>query len=185
MPISNQEASAALASVDQTARRAAVLNGYESGAPHLFLWGLIWIVGYGLGAFKPEWDGAAWLLLDFLGFVGSYALGRRAATRRTNGACYAMVYVAGTGALIALAAAIIVVMQPHTSNQVAALPALLIATAYGVTGIFRGARWAIVGIVLGALTVGGFLLLEADYMLWMSAVGGGALLLGGFWLRSA
>ncbi len=149
MPISSQEASAALASIDQTERRAAVLKGYESGAPHLFLWGLIWIVGYGLGA------------------------------------RYAMIYVAGTGTFIALALAIIVVMQPRTGAQIAALPALLVAAAYGVTGIFRGARWAILGVALGVLTVGGFLLLKSEFMLWMAAVGGGAILLGGFWLRSA
>ncbi len=185
MPISSQEASAALASVDQTERRAAVLKGYESGAPHFFLWGVIWILGYGCGALKPEWDGAVWLVLDAIGFVGSFALGRHAGTRRGDGARQARIYVAGVAALIASAGAIIVVMRPHTGAQIAALPALLIATAYGVTGIFRGARWAIAGIVLGSLTVFGFLLLKTDFMLWMAAAGGGTLLLTGFWLRSA
>jgi hypothetical protein len=40
------------------------------------------------------------------------------------------------------------------------------------------------GVVVAALTLIGFFGLPQYFLLWMAVVGGGALILGGFWLRS-
>lgn len=186
MPISSQEATAALAAVTQTERRASRLRSYEYGAPHFFLWGLIWILGYGSGALTPQWSGVVWIVLDVVGFAGSFWIGRRAARLHHDARSgFGLRFAAGVGTYIALAAAIVYVMQPHQDAQVAALPALLVATAYILTGIFRGPRWLIIGVVLGLLTIGGYAFLKPDFMLWMAGAGGGSLLLTGFWLRNA
>lgn len=37
--------------------------------------------------------------------------------------------------------------------------------------------------MLGLLTVGGYICLQPYFLLWLAGVGGGALILGGIWLR--
>jgi hypothetical protein len=74
------------------------------------------------------------------------------------------------------------VMQPRDPQLIAAFIPLVIATAYVVLGIFVGWRIAFTGITLGMLTLFGFFALPAIFMLWMAAIGGGALVLGGVWL---
>ncbi|HVB86508.1 MAG TPA: hypothetical protein VNK23_07585 [Candidatus Dormibacteraeota bacterium] len=44
-------------------------------------------------------------------------------------------------------------------------------------------RMAILGFAVGALTAGGYFSLPQYFLLWMAGVGGGALILGGLWLR--
>jgi hypothetical protein len=62
---------------------------------------------------------------------------------------------------------------------------LVIAATYVGLGIAVGRRRAFTGIALGVLTLVGFFALPSIFMLWMAAVGGGALVLGGLWLRQA
>lgn len=184
MSMSREEASAALATVEQVDHRVGVLSGYRDSAGHFFLWGVIWIVGYGLTGVRPEYVDATWLLLDAAGFVGSYLIGRAVARRRgQSSAHYRARYAGGIATFLGLYFAILYVFPPREMDQVAALPALLIAAAYLVTGLFRGTRWVVAGMVLGTMTVAGFALLPANFMLWMAAVGGGTLLTTGFWLR--
>jgi hypothetical protein len=62
---------------------------------------------------------------------------------------------------------------------------LLVATTYVLLGIWIGGRYAAIGIVIAILTMVGFLLLPAHFLLWMAGVGGGALILTGLWLHRA
>jgi hypothetical protein len=183
MPMSRDEASEALQTVEGTTRRVTTLRSYEFGAPHFLLWGAIWIVGYGIAGWRPAWTGTTWLLLDVVGFGGSYWIGRRAVRRRCPGAhAYGARYAAAMATLAGLMLAILYVMRPRTDAQVAALPALLVATAYMLFGIFRGPRWAVAGAALALLTIGGFVLLPGHFMVWMAAAGGSTLMLSGLWL---
>lgn len=76
------------------------------------------------------------------------------------------------------------ILPPKSTAQGAALFPLVIAFLYVFLGVStRAARIALLGFVLGALTVGGFFWLPQYFLLWMVGVGGGAVILGGFWLR--
>jgi hypothetical protein len=56
---------------------------------------------------------------------------------------------------------------------------------YCLIGIWvRGARMLMAGMTLAALTLFGFFFLKQYFALWMAVVGGGGLVLGGFWLKS-
>jgi hypothetical protein len=186
MPISTQDAAAALDDIALTQRRASTLLGYERGAPHFLLWGAIWILGYGLSDVVPEAAGVVWLVLDALGITGSVLIGRSArratpATRSGDGARF----LAAAVTLAAFISATFFVLPPHSAAQFAAFPALAVAACYTVIGLWYGARWSIAGVVLGACTLGGFALLTAHFNLWMAVAGGGTLLLTGAWLRRA
>jgi hypothetical protein len=186
MPISTEEAAEALKNIALVQRRAAILRGYERGAPHVILWGLIWVVGYGLSDVVPSIAGPTWLVLNVVGVAGSFLLGRAAVVGVSMAAeGHGRRFAALSAAMLAFILATYYVMKPHDAVQFGAFPPLLVATIYTVLGIWRGARWAASGVVLGVCTVAGFALFKEHFMLWMAAVGGSILLATGFWLRRA
>jgi len=69
--------------------------------------------------------------------------------------------------------------------QIGALIPLLFAWIYIVMGVWMGWRFALAGVALGALTLGGFFLIHQHFLLWMAFVGGGTLVATGLWLRRA
>jgi hypothetical protein len=77
------------------------------------------------------------------------------------------------------------VLRPHDVLQYGAFPPLVMAFAYTAIGIWRGIRWAAVGVALGILTVAGYALLPAYFMAWMAVFGSASLLLTGLWMRRA
>ena len=79
--------------------------------------------------------------------------------------------------------ATLALMGPVDGRQTAAFVPLVVATSYVLGGIWWGTRFVVAGIVLAALTLGGFFLLTEHFLLWMAVVGGAALLVGGLWLR--
>jgi len=186
MPMSSHEAAAALSDIAHTQHRAAILRGYEQGAPHFILWGLIWVVGYSLTDARPAMAGLAWLVLDGLGISGSFLLGRAAAANVPSAnPHYGRRFATLCITMFAFIVATYFIMQPNSAAQFGAFPALLMAAIYTVIGTWRGARWAVCGIVLGVCTVVGFALFKSHFMLWMAAAGGAVLLLTGLWLRRA
>jgi hypothetical protein len=186
MPISTEEAAEALKNIALVQRRASILRGYERGAPQVILWGLIWVVGYGLSDVVPSIAGLAWIVLNVVGVAGSFVLGRAAVVRvPMAGEGYGRRFAALSAAMLAFILATYYVMKPREAVQFGAFPALLVAAIYTVLGIWRGARWAASGVVLGVCTVAGFALFKEHFMLWMAAVGGSTLLVTGFWLRRA
>ena len=184
MTISTREATDALNDIELAERRASRLRGYERGAPHFILWGLIWMVGYGLSDLDPPKAGLAWLVLDAIGMTGSFLISRAALAgasmaRKGYGRRYAALGATG----FAFIWAAYFVMQPHEMAQFGAFPALVMAGIYTAVGIWRGPRWAAAGVVLGLCTVAGFAIFKDHFMLWMAAAGGSTLLLTGLWLR--
>ena len=81
-------------------------------------------------------------------------------------------------------AATLAVMAPVSGRQVGAFIPLVVAASYALAGIWCGSRFIVAGAAIAGLTLAGFFLLPAHFNLWMAAVGGGALLLAGLWLRS-
>ncbi len=75
-------------------------------------------------------------------------------------------------------------MRPHGMAMGAFVP-MLIAAFYTIVGMWAGWRFSAIGIGLAVLTMAGFFLLNAHFLLWMAVVGGGALIVTGLWLRSA
>lgn len=76
MPYSEQDAIAALNSVEMVQRRTSILRGYERGAPYFFLWGIIWIIGYTGSEFYRQRAGIIWLLLNLIGILAGLYIGK-------------------------------------------------------------------------------------------------------------
>jgi hypothetical protein len=181
MPLTPQDAAAALDDIKQAERRSTTLHGYRRGAPHLILWGVLWAVGYGL---TDRWPGQAqtiWAIVVPIGIVGGFAIERARHNPAKPVVAWRHAVVAAT--LCAFFFATFYVMAPVSGRQVGAFIPLFVATAYVLASVWLGLRYAIAGIAVAVLTLAGFVLLGPHFVLWMAGVGGGALILAGLWLR--
>jgi hypothetical protein len=53
MVLSPQDAAGALSDIETAQMRSAKLYGYARSSPQLLLWGVLWVVGYGLNDLLP------------------------------------------------------------------------------------------------------------------------------------
>jgi len=183
MSLSPAEAQSALKDIARTEQRSAASQHHRNSAPYLILWGVLWVIGYSVTASVPNisW---AWGPLVLAGIVGSVVLARGQSEARSAG--YSWRYFTSFAAIAIFIYAVVAVMGPITYNQMSALIPLVIGVYYAFIGIWtRGWRMLPLGLALIALTTIGYFMLPDQFLYWMAGVGGGGLILGGFWLRSA
>lgn len=184
MPITRDEAVSALKDIARTERHSLSLRSYREAAPHLILWGCIWVIGYG-GSYAPLPHAALlWPALTLAGIAGSTMIGRRshASGRRTFDWRIFCTWLACAGAI----ASIIAIFAPVNGMQIGTLFPLIVGWAYVILGVWVGTRMVLAGVAIVALTLLGFFTLApALFMLWMAILGGAVLIGSGLWLRSA
>jgi hypothetical protein len=182
MPISAEQAAQALKEAGTAEKHSARAYRYQRFAPYLLLWGVIWIAGYGGSDLWPHSSGWIWMGLVALALLASIAIARSFADGRADPQVQwrtAAFFVAVWAFFMATYA----VMRPVSPLQYGALPPLLVAFAYVVLGLWGGRRLVITGVLVGALTLGGFFYLPQHFLLWEGFVGGAALILAGLWFR--
>jgi hypothetical protein len=180
MVVSPEQAVQTLRDIEETEARSRELHGYSVGSPHLILWGLVWIVAYGLTGLLPPHASLVWAVMILVGLTGSFVLAHGKA-----GFAGGWRYQATFFALFLFVAATYLVLPPTHPSQFGAFPPLVVATAYAIAGIWWLPRYLWLGALLFALTLYGFFFLKPWFTFWMAFGGGGGLILGGFWLRRA
>jgi hypothetical protein len=190
MSLSPHEAADALRDIAAVETRSRQVYGYQQASPHLILWGVLWMVGYGLTAFWPTRGAAVWIAIVAIGLMSGFLIELSNTARRRAPVLAGSATVRHRWAFpgIALAtlvfiAATLVVMAPVSGRQIGAFIPLVVAFGYVLRGIWGGLRFIVAGVAIAVLVTAGFVLLPAQFELWMAAVGGGALILAGFWFR--
>jgi hypothetical protein len=179
MTVTPQDAARALKDVEQVAGRSSTLRNYRAASPTLILWGLVWIVVNVCCDRWPEQAGLLWAVGDLCGFGGSAVIGFRLAGReRQNWRGLATLALA-----MATAAAAVFLLHVRSVAAVTALISLVVGGAYMVWGVWRGLRLFALGLFIAAVSLGAGLMQPPHFYLWMAGAAGGALILGGLWLR--
>ncbi len=179
MTLSPSEANDALADIRKTQKASATTYGYRKASPHLILWGVVWMIGYSATWLRPAWW-PVWPFLAVAGVTLSIWIGRRSGGARADWRP-----ITSGMAVTAFIVAVFAIMQPTNGAQIGAFIPILVALSYTLVGIWaRAPRMLATGIVVAALTVGGFFWLQPYFLPWMAVVGGGALIAGGLWLRT-
>lgn len=178
--LSVSEAAAALKTVERAGRRSEALGFSASAGPQLVVWGLVWLVCNSFVQFGPRWAPVVWLPGVLVGTGLSMWLGRRSGggvwdLRR--GATF-LVLVGFMNALVAG----LRITEPDRCNY---LISLIVAAGYIMAGVWRSARLAVVGLVLAVLVLVGWWAVHPWFAVWMGVVGGGTLILTGFWMKRA
>ena len=182
MRISKDEAARALAEIETAGGAVRRVQGYAKASPYLIVWGVAWACADAVWQFEPSFR-AGWIIATSLGGLATANLGF--AQSRAAGADRARAWreLASWLAVIACIASVLVIVPPTRGNQVHTVIALVFGYVYMVAGLWMGLRLFVLGAALVALTFVGFYELGRWYPLYMGLVGGGALVLGGLWLR--
>ena len=187
MTVSKDDALSALNDIESTKRRSRTLFRYRLASPYLLLWGALWIVAGAVGALAPAHGGIGWAAVDAIGLAGSGYLIAVHARRCGKGSDRLRLfrYLGSFAVLAAFVGLTLMVFAPVSSIEVLMLITLVVATAYTTVGCWAGLRYAAVGVALAGLAVGVFHLAPAMLPLIVPFIGGGALILGGLWMRRA
>jgi hypothetical protein len=183
MSLSSQEASASLQQVEEASRRSTELYFYHCSSPHLIMWGIIWIIGYGGTGLFPGVGMALWLGLIVIGCIGGILLGNKCRRDGYASGPYAWRMGALWAIILFFVFATYAILPPHLNKQFCAYPALITGCVYMAIGLWRGLRYVISGLVVAALTLVGYYFIEPVFF-WFAAVGGGAMILTGLWFRT-
>jgi hypothetical protein len=183
MSLSSEEAQASLSQVEEAGRRSSQLYFYHRSSPHLIMWGVIWIIGYGGTGLFPSYGWRLWMGLIVIGCVGGILLGRCPKPDGHTSGPYAWRMGALWAIILFFVSATYAIMHPTLDRQFCAYPALITGCAYMAVGLWHGLRYLISGIVVVALTLVGYYFIEPIFF-WFAAVGGGAMILTGLWFRT-
>jgi hypothetical protein len=187
MSLTPDEAATSLKEIERAGRRSALAYSYASASPHLIMWGILWMIGYGVSDLNYRIGGLFWIVLTLCGLLASIFIGRQqtADGHAQPGRSGTSLKFAATFFAIGLFITAAYAIFGHTGvRQQAAFVPLIVALIYSVLGIWKGPRFLVMGMLIAALTLGGFFFLKEHFLLWMAMVGGGALVLGGLWLRA-
>lgn len=186
--ISTEQAAEALKEAAAAEHRSRAAYSYSQSAPYFFVWGTVWLLGYSAEALVPlahlsrSWVGWCWTGLSLAGAAACIVIGRRQAVRNGRPAWrIAVLFLIIWFYFFASFS----VLPPHNEQQVGAYIPLLFAAIYAAIGLWLGLRYILVGMFVAIATLGAYFFLRDYFFFWMALVGGGSLVLTGFWLRRA
>ena len=187
MNVTRNDAATALHDVDSASRHSLALFQYALASPFLLLWGVLWIVAGAVAVLSPDNAGIGWIVVDFVGFAGTGILIAVQSRRYGEGAGRGQSFrCLATGVVVmAFVAMTLTVFAPVSGVEVLTLIALVVATAYVIAGCWAGGRYAAVGTVLAGVAISLFHLAPDLVPPLVPFAGGGTLILGGVWMRSA
>lgn len=185
--IDPREAGDLLKDVDGAERRTRQLLTYARAGDYMILWGVLWLLGYGVADRLYPYTSTIWYGLDAVGLIGTGLITYRAVTRGGGGTGRRFVFLKPvTVVLVLIAFGIfwIKLAHIHGREQNIFWPMLCGSILFCV-GLWAGRVLAIGAALAVALTLIGYTWAGDWFNLWLAVTTGGALVLGGWWLRRA
>jgi len=184
MTLDRDTALTSLTAIEQAEQRTTQAIFYGNASAFLILWGVLTAGGYAFGQFWPRHAQTAWLLLRLIGSALTVVLIlRRQSTLTSPDKSVAGRIVAAQVALVGFGILFVLTLGPFSGRQLDAFWPLAYSLGYVLAGIWVGRFFILCGVAIALLTVAGFSWSGSWFPLWMAAVNGGGLILGGLWLR--
>jgi hypothetical protein len=180
MTITKDEAAQALGEIDAAGGRMKQARAYARAAPFLMIWGLVWMVCDLGNQFAPRF-GWAWPVGVVVGFIVSWVVGYRLSRQASDAGDWRdfVVWLL----VMAFVSALFFILPAREPRQIHSVFGLVFGFIYLGLGLWTGWRMLALGLALIVATFVGFYEVGDWYSLYMGLVSGGALLLGGLWLR--
>jgi hypothetical protein len=180
--IDSQQASEALADIDEMTRRVRQSRIYNLASLMLIMWGALVFAGY-LGSFLlPHYAGYFWAALNLAGVAGSFAISALGYPRsgiRTFDVRMLIAFLL----FFAFGFLCTTVLGHFTPRQMGAFWPIYFMLLYIIAGLWIGQAFVVIGLGISALAQVGYFLIGDWFDLWMAFVDGGGLMLGGLWMR--
>ena len=181
------DAETALRDAGKAEEHSLTLFHYEMASPYLLLWGALWIIAGIISVMSPENTGTGWIILNSIGIAATGYLvvgdSRRAGSHDTRNEV--LRYMATVVVLALFLTMTFAIFNPVSGIQIQSFITVLLATIYMILGFWTGYRLTVIGAVLACLVIGAIMYTPSLLPSLVSVLGGGALILGGLWMRRA
>ena len=187
MNITKNDAEAALRDAGMAEERSLTFFHYKMASPYLLLWGVLWIVAGTIGLMLPHNTGIGWFIVDTIGIVATGYLVAKSSRNfaEVSAQSEGLRYMASVVVLTAFITMTFVVFAPISGVEIQTFITILIASIYMILGLWTGTRLTVIGAILAILVISAFFYTPTQFPLVVSIFGGGALILGGLWMRRA
>jgi hypothetical protein len=184
MTITKDDANQALNEIRAASGRARQMQGYARAAPFFVLWGTVWMVCDLATQFAPNWVWA-WPIGALIGTIASTVLGFNLpkAAPQPGEQTAGWRHLASWLLIMAFIVTLFLVIPVTSDREIHSVFGLVFGFIYVGIGIWGGWRMIALGAALIGLTLIGYFAVGPWYALYMGLVSGGALILGGLWLR--
>jgi hypothetical protein len=180
--IDSQQASEALAEINEMARRVRQSRIYNLASLMLIMWGALVFAGY-LGSFwLPRYAGYFWIALNVAGIAGSFAISA-VGYPRTGVRTFDVRMLVAFLLFFAFGFLCTSVLGHFTPRQMGAFWPIYFMLLYIIAGLWIGQAFVVIGLGISALALVGYFFIGEWFDLWMAFVDGGGLMLGGLWMR--
>jgi hypothetical protein len=180
--IDSQQASEALAEINEMARRVRQSRIYNLASLMLIMWGALVFAGY-LGSFwLPRYAGYFWIALNVAGIAGSFAISA-VGYPRTGIRTFDFRMLIAFVLFFAFGFLCTSVLGNFTPRQMGAFWPIYFMLLYIIAGLWIGHAFVAIGLGISALALVGYFFVGGWFDLWMAFVDGGGLMLGGLWMR--
>ncbi len=181
--IDSKQAADALSDIDDIVRRVRQSQIYDFSSWIMIWWGVLAFAG-NIATYLWPYDAVyIWPAVNIAGVVGTLLISaliyRRSGVRAVDGRvlmAYLLFYA--FGCLCSQ------VLGDYGPRQLGAFWPIYFMLFYTLAGLWFGRAFVAIGLGITGLTlIGYFFVAGAAFLLWMAAVNGGGLILGGSWMR--
>jgi hypothetical protein len=183
MTVGPTEAAATLVDIELIARRVKQSSWYRSASTTIIAWGVLIALGFSASHLAPRSAPVIWLTINAVGVVATAALNARLARKREEGfdarGLIAILLFFGFGLLWSQ------VLGRFGAREMSAFWPTLFMFGYAVAGLWLGRAFVVIGLLITALTMAGYVWIDRWFDLYLALVAGGGLILCGLWMRRA
>lgn len=180
--IDSQQASEALADINEIVRRVRQSRIYQISSLIITMWGVLLFATYITNYAWPRQGYTIWTVANLIGFAISIAIG--VITNIRTGIQPFPIRLLITYLLIVAFGIFCSVLLGHFGpRQIITFWALYVMLFYAIAGLWFGYAFIVIAVCTAILTLIGYYYIGAAFLLWMAVVHGGGLILGGLWMR--
>jgi len=179
--IDSQQASAALAEINEISRRVRQSRIYNLASLLMIMWGALVFFGNVASFTWPRQAGYIWIAVNAVGVAGSFAVSALTYSR-TGVRTFDLRMLAAF--LLFFAFGFIICLLGHFGpREQGTFWPIYFMLVYIIAGLWVGYAFVVIGLAISALTLVGYFFAGLWFDPWMAVVNGGGLMLGGLWMR--
>lgn len=180
--IDSQQASAALNDINDVVHRVRQSRIYQTASLIIIMWGVLVFAGYITNYTWPPQGHTIWAVVDLIGIAGSIAIAAFSGVGPGAGA-FALRLLVAFLLFIAFGIFYSAVLGHFGPRQMLVFWPLFTMLFYALAGLWFGYAFIVIALGSSALIVTAYFHAGPALLLWMAVVHGGALILGGLWMR--
>src|SRR6266404_5186097 len=175
--IDSQQASEALADINEIVGRVRQSRIYNLASLLMMLWGALVFAGNIASFLWPRFAGYSWLAVYVAGIAGSFAVSAFG-YRRTGVRTFDIRMLVAFLLFIAFGTFCCGLGHFTTPRQLGTFWAIYFMLVYTIAGLWIGYAFVLIGVGVTALTLVGYFFVGDWFEPWMAVVNGGGLILG-------